>query len=318
MHNARASHLRSSAFTASTLLICALAVVSFIVNVAHAAPTAQVVTQSARPTAAQTPAHAAPLVRRTTRRELRRTGYGGALSILGAPAGNIRVEAWSRPETEIVAEIEMRGETEEDLARLAAVNTFVLDGDATRLNLVTVGTHDRKHLRRVARDFPKRLIGAEWRIDYTVRVPAVYDVEIFAGRGTVSVANVEGALRINLAEGDLTLTLAGGDASATVARGNVKLTTDARSWRGRGIDLRLGQGDLIAELPADFSADIDARILQSGQLENSFGEPTPFEVAAQPAPAARRLQGRFGGGGAAFTFSVASGDIRLLRRTVAK
>lgn len=249
---------------------------------------------------------------------MRRTGYGGALSILGAPVGNIRVEAWSRPETEIVAEIEMRAGNEEDLARLAAVNTFVLDGDATRLNVVTLGTHDRKHLRRVARDFPKRLIGAEWRIDYTVRVPAVYDVEIFAGRGAVSVSGVEGALRINLTEGDLELALAGGDASATIARGNVKLTTDARSWRGRGIDLRLGQGNLIVKLPADFSADMDARILQAGQLENSFGEPAPFEVAAPPAPAARSLRGRFGGGGAAFTFSVASGDIRLLRRTVAK
>lgn len=295
--------------------MCASLVCAFITN---AAPSAPAVTQDARPTATQAPVPAAPLVRRTTRRELRRTGYGGALSILGAPVGNIRVESWSRSETEIVAEIEMRAANEEDLARLAAVNTFALDGDATRLNVVTLGTHDRKHLRRIARDFPKRLIGAEWRIDYTVRVPAVYDVEIFAGRGTVSVGGVEGALRVNLTEGDLDLTLAGGDASATIARGNVKLTTDARSWRGRGIDLRLGQGSLTAELPADFSADMDARILQSGQLENSFGEPAPFEVAAPTAPTVRSLRGRFGGGGAAFTFSVVSGDIRLRRRTITK
>ncbi|HYE65724.1 MAG TPA: hypothetical protein VD966_09075, partial [Pyrinomonadaceae bacterium] len=60
------------------------------------------------------------LTRTTTRHEVRRFAYGGTLTVVGAPAGSITIEAWPRNEIDINAEIELRADTEDDLARLAA------------------------------------------------------------------------------------------------------------------------------------------------------------------------------------------------------
>ena len=72
------------------------------------------------------------LTRTTTRTEKRRFPFGNTLIITGAPVGSISVEAWPRSEVEITADIELHADTEEDLARLASVNNFVLDEDSTR------------------------------------------------------------------------------------------------------------------------------------------------------------------------------------------
>lgn len=258
------------------------------------------------------------LVRRTTRREIRRPGYGGTLTLNGAPTGSITVEAWTRPEVEITADIELRADTEEELARLAEVVNFTLDQDASHLRLHTLGTHDRKYMKRTAKNFPKKLLTAPWRIDYTVRVPVVTDLELHAGRGSLAVSNTEGALRFNVTEGDVTLALASGDVVATVGRGSVLLRPMARSWRGRGIEIRLASGNLTAKLPVGFNADFDARVLQAGAIENSFGAPTRSELSdPNTPPSPRSLRGRFGAGGAAFTLIVGNGNLRIQQAEIA-
>jgi len=118
------------------------------------------------------------LTRSSTRHEVRRFGYGGTLTIYGAPEGSITVEAWPRNEVDVTAEIELKGATEDELASLAALNNFVLDSDGSHLRLITTGTHDRSFMKRVAKDFPKKLLALPWKIDYRLRVPAQIDLEI--------------------------------------------------------------------------------------------------------------------------------------------
>src|SRR5690242_19238672 len=67
------------------------------------------------------------LKRTTTRHETRRLGYGGSVTIYGAPVGSITVEGWTKDEVDITADVEQSAASEEDLARLSAVNTFVID-----------------------------------------------------------------------------------------------------------------------------------------------------------------------------------------------
>src|SRR5437016_3938375 len=89
------------------------------------------------------PPPAGPLLTRTvSRHEVRRFGYGGTVTVVGAPRGSISVEGWSRNEVEISGEIELQAENEPDLARLAAVNLFALDEDVNHLSILTTGTHD--------------------------------------------------------------------------------------------------------------------------------------------------------------------------------
>lgn len=259
-----------------------------------------------------TPVPAPLLTRSTTRHEVRRFGYGGTLTIYGAPAGSIMIEAWARHEVDITADIELKAHTEEELARLAAVNSFLLDEDNTHLNLVTTGTHDRKFMKRAAKDFPKNLLALPWKIDYRIRVPAVIDLEIFAGRGALTINNTDGALSLNAGESQVAFTLAGGDLVSTVAGGSVLLRVPANSWRGRGATIRLLRGDLTVELPAKFSADIDATVLRAGRVENNHPALAPREGSASTA---QQLRARAGAGGAPLAFEVGDGIIRITTAT---
>jgi hypothetical protein len=248
------------------------------------------------------------LTRSSTRHETRRFGYGGTLTIYGAPEGSITVEAWPRNEVDVTAEIELKGGTEEELAAVAAVNNFVLDEDGSHLTLLTTGTHDRKFMKRAAKDFPKKLLTLPWKIDYRIRVPAQLDLEIYGGRGAVEVAGTDGALSLNAGESKASLTLGGGDVVSTIAGGSVRLRIPARSWRGRGASIRLGRGDLTVELPAAFNGDVDATVLRTGRVENDHPALLPRSgITSNP----RQLRARAGVGGATLAFEIGDGVLRI-------
>lgn len=208
----------------------------------------------------------------------------------------------------ITANIELKAATEEDLNRLATVNGFILDDDLNHVRVLTTGTHDREFMRRAAKNFPKKLLDLPWKIDYRIRVPAVTDLEINAGRGPVNLKDVEGAIRLSAAESETLLTLTGGTVSVTVALGKVALRIPVRSWRGGGADVRIAAGDLAVELPAGFNGDIDAEILRVGKIENAFPE---LQSRERPGVTERMIKGRAGAGGAFFKFTVANGTITI-------
>jgi hypothetical protein len=259
---------------------------------------------------AQTAPAPAPLLKRTTtRREVRRLGFGGSVTVYGAPEGSVTVESWSRPEVEITAEVEQSADTEENLSRLAALNTFLVDEDLNHLRVLTVGLHDRKYAKKAARDLPKNLPSMPWKIDFHLKVPAMTDLEINAGRGALVIDGVEGALRINAGGGGASrLTLVGGDVEATVAAGPVTVRVPSRNWRGRGMNVRVAGGDLDVELAAGFSGDVDAEVLRAGRVENGFAGLAPRERSK---PTERSLQARAGHGGAPLSFTVGDGTLRI-------
>jgi len=291
----------------------ALALLLALASTAFALPSSVAVArQSGRQSGAQKNATAPPsqplLKRTTTKHEVHRLGFGGSLTIYGAPVGSITVEAWAKSEVEINADIEQSAATEEDLARLSAINGFMLDADVNRVQVTTVGVHDRKYIKRVARDLPKNLLSMPWKIDYHLRVPASCDLEIYSGQGLLAISGVEGALRVNAGEGGASLALVGGDVEATMKGGPVNVRVGARSWRGRGMSVRLASGDLTVELPAGFSGDVDAEVLRTGRVENAYAGLTPREDTKATE---RSLQARAGAGGAILSFTVGDGTLRI-------
>lgn len=254
-----------------------------------------------------------PLLTRTiARHDIKRFGYGGTVTVVGAPQGSITIEGWPRNEVEITAEIELHAESEEDLARLAAVNSFVLDENVTHLSLLTVGTHDKLYMRRVAKDFPKRLLGLPWKIDYHLRVPVSTDLELSAGVGPITLNGVEGAIALTATQTDATLTLTGGTFTATVALGTVSLRIPVRSWRGSGVNIQLASGQLNVELPVGFNGDIDAAILRTGKIENTS---TGLEMSEGSSQTDKTIRGRAGAGGATLRLTVGDGTIYLKKKT---
>ncbi len=297
MYNSRQTP-RGRAFSL-LILFGALALLSFSIS-AHA----QQREQQNAPTPAATPA----LKRATSRHEARRFNYGSTLTIVGAPAGTITIEAWPKSEVDITAELELYANTEEELALLATVNTFTIDEDINHLRVITAGTHDRDYMKRVAKKFPKHLLNLPWKVDYRIRVPALCDLEIDAGRGAISLSGVEGSISLKALESDATLTLTGGVVRATVGAGTVRVNVAARSWRGAGAQVELARGDLSVELPAGFNAEVSADVLRSGQIENAYPELVPLERTTFTP---RSIRARAGAGGAFLSFRVTDGTLSI-------
>lgn len=259
------------------------------------------------------PAQAAPLLTRsTTRHETRRFGHGGTVTLIGPPNGSITIEAWPRSEVDITADIELRAATEDELAQLAVVNGFILDEEVNHLRILTTGTHDKQFMKRAARNFPKKLMGLPWKIDYRIRVPAYTDLEVNTGSGPFKLTGVEGTIRIMAVEAKADLTLVGGYVMATVERGSVNVRLTARSWRGAGADIRLASGDLTLELPAAASLDINGDVLRSGQIERAYEGLEPRERTTFTP---RSIRARAGAGGSTLAFTVADGTLRIRQRT---
>lgn len=252
----------------------------------------------------------APLLTRTImRNELRRFGYGGTLTLIGAPDGSIKIEAWPRSEVSISADIQLLANTEQDLDRLAAVSGFMLDEDANHIRILSAGTHDKVYMRQSAKNFPKHLLGLPWKIDYRIRVPFNIDLEINAGRGPIRLHGVEGAVQLSATESETELTMAGGALAATVAKGKVTLHVPDKTWRRGGADIRVAAGEVNLEIPAASNADIDAQILRTGQIVDTYGALEAREEKEKIT--SQKMKARTGAGGAYFQLTVGDGVINI-------
>ena len=250
------------------------------------------------------------LTRTSTRRETARFSYGGTVTLIAAPRGSVTVEGWSRNEVEVTANIELQAPTDADLDQLAKVNTFVFDEDLNHISVLTTGTHDRAFMKRSAKNFPKKLLNLPWKIDYRVRVPINTDLEVNAGHGEVKLSGVEGALRITATESDTALTLTGGTISTTVTAGSISFAIPARSWRGSGADIRIASGTINVDLQPGFSGDIDADVLRTGKIINTYEGLVSRE---KPGLTERTVRARAGSGGPYFKFTVGDGTVNIRR-----
>ncbi len=249
------------------------------------------------------------LIKRTTyKTETVEFGVGGTVSIIGAPAGSIRVEGWSKNAVEISAEVEMQAATEADLAELAKVNNFIIDDDFGHIRITSVGTHDKNYMKRVAKKFSKNLLGLPFKIDYIIKVPSYCDLEIDGGKGNLTLSGVEGAMRINYLESNAKLNLIGGSVVATFGSGTVEVVIPSRSWRGRSADIQLADGTMRVQTPPNFNANIDADVLRVGQIENV---PINLKPRERTKFTEKSILAKAGSGGAALTFTVGDGTIKF-------
>ena len=248
------------------------------------------------------------LKRTTTKHESREFSYGSSLMILGAPSGSITVEAWSKGEVDVTAEIELQADTEDDLTKLASIIGFVLDEDLNSIHVVTTGPHDKQYMKRYAKGFPKKLMNLPWRIDYRIKVPAQCDVEVNAGKGPITLNSVEGSIVLNSSESDVTMTLTGGYVRTTIGSGKININVTSRGWRGAGAMVQLGTGDINVSLPAAFNAYVNADVLRVGKIENTHPTLKPQKLTKATD---KSIQGVAGTGGATLKFTVGDGTLRI-------
>ena len=149
----------------------------------------------------------------------------------------------------------MQAATEADLALLAKVNGFVIDDTFGKIRIISVGTFDKRYVKKIGKKFPKHLLGTPFRIDYKIKVPLYTDLEINGGKGDFTLSNVDGAMRINFLESNAKFNLIGGSLDATFGNGTVDVEIATRSWRGRGDEFQLANGTMNVFMPLNFNAE---------------------------------------------------------------
>lgn len=251
------------------------------------------------------------LKRTTTKSDRLDFGVGGTVAVVGAPKGSIRIEGWSNREIEITAEIGIEGASEADLDRLSKVIGFSLEESAGRTGIISVGTNDKKYLKRVDKSFPKALLNNPYRIDYVIKVPRYTDLQIDGGVGDLAITGVEGAMKINYLDTHARLDLVGGGLIAVFGKGDVEINVPTRSWRGRFADVQLASGSMLLNLPTGLNADLDATILRTGKIENGFTEFKP-RVRKQEFTDTS-IVAKSGTGGISLKFSVGDGTMKIVQ-----
>ncbi len=236
-------------------------------------------------------------------------GVGGTLSVIGAPLGSIQIEGWAKNEIEISAEIEIEAGNEADLSKLSSVVGFVLDESLGRTGITSIGPNDKKAMKKIDKKFPSHLIGAPFKINYSLKVPRYIDLQIDGGKGDLAISGVEGVFRITQVEGNSKIDLVGGSLTATVGSGEMNITIPSRSWRGRFAEINLAKGDMKLNLPAGLNAHFDASILRTGKIENLFSSFTPRERKAKFTE--RSIVAKAGTGSVPLKFTVGDGNITI-------
>jgi hypothetical protein len=284
-------------------------VILILVSVLLALSTLQLNAPVAAQDKSKPPVQRGPLLTRSTARHGSfRLGYAGSVTMVGAPAGSITVEGWSRNEVDISAEIELSAPTAQDLDRLAAVNGFVVDEDTNHIRIISTGTHDRQYMKAAAKDFPKNLLGLPWKLNYQIKLPAMCDLSLDAGSGPIKISGVEGTIRVNAIESAADLSLTGDDASIMIQKGSVNFTIPARAWHGLRAEVKLASGAMNVGLMPGFSGDIDADVLRLGEVKSSFPGLEPRE---RNGISPRSIRVRAGNGGAMISLTVGDGTIQI-------
>lgn len=236
-------------------------------------------------------------------------GAGGTVSVTGAPNGSISVEGWNRPEIEITAEIEIQAPTEADLALLAAVGGFMIDSTFNSLRIISVGTFDKEYMKKSAKKFPKALLGMPFKVDYKIKVPRYCDLDITGGAGDFSLAGVDGEIFVKYLKSNAKIDLVGGSLQATFGDGTVDVRIPTRNWRGRFADIQLASGTMNVQLPLNFNAEVEAAVLRSGQIENTFGELKPKTRNVKFTE--KSISAKAGNGGVSLKFTVGDGTLKI-------
>lgn len=249
------------------------------------------------------------LKRKVTKTDRFDFGAGGTVAVMGAPTGSIRVSPSSKNEIEITAEIELQAASAVDLDRLAEVTGFVTDETAGRTGIVSIGTHNKLGDKKRWKKFPKHLMGLPFRIDYTILVPKYCDLEIDGGKGDLSVTGVEGSIRINFIETNAKVEVIAGSSSIMFGSGKADVAFGTRGWRNRMADVQMGTGNLTIHLTSSASAQIDALVLRSGSIDNSFPDLKPRDRKAPFTD--RSMIAKAGVGGAPLKFTVGDGTLTL-------
>lgn len=231
--------------------------------------------------------------------------------------GGVTVEAWDRPEVQVVADKEVKANDSETAKKAMQQVQIQVGKSAGKLDIVT--------------KLPKRDNGLfEWmagknvniNVKYQIKVPrnAVLDLETVNGgvrlvgtHGKAEVETTNGALEIDGVHGNLDLETTNGSISVVRSAGAVEASTTNGSIEvelnevpdGSDLSFETTNGAVSVRLPRDIRVSLDAAT-SNGRVTSDFEVEGP-----DPGKSRRRLSGDINGGGGKLRVRSTNGGVTI-------
>lgn len=242
-----------------------------------------------------------------------RFAYARTLKITLPPTGNVTLVGSSRQEVTVEARIHVEGTTPADLDELSRRVGFSLGQGQASFELVSIGPQaklSRKEKNKAIEGLSSNLQKLPYRIDYTIQIPEYTDLDISVFEGDLNLSNTYGGIVFRVQKGNVKLTSLGGTVVGAVGIGAVRVEFQSLSWRGSGIKVLSGTGDIVLSVPRGYSADVSLTASEPLDIQYrlNLGEEVPEDT-----PIGNQVRARFGVGGADLTFATQKGTIRVLQ-----
>ncbi|MBX7220599.1 MAG: hypothetical protein K1Y36_11685 [Blastocatellia bacterium] len=237
--------------------------------------------------------------------------YGRSLMISTPPTGSLFIEGWNRREISVQAKFAIEGSSDADLDALMNTIGFGINQDGLVWNLVTVGPQmklDKKEKERLKKGLPPTLQKLPYRIDYTIKVPEYTDLEINHNEGEVVLESLYSSVNLTSQKGKVVFSGLSGTLVARIVTGEVQVFFGGRSWRGNGIDLQMGVGNISLTFPSGYNTYLALSSNQPLKLDYPI---VPGDGGDPNAPVGNAIQTQLGGGGGRMKFSTQAGQIRV-------
>jgi hypothetical protein len=242
-----------------------------------------------------------------------RFAYGRSIRITLPPVGSLNIVGTSKLEVSVEARVHVEGASSTDLDELARRIGFTFGQGPTGFELISLGPQAKlsgKDKKKVIEGLSSALQKLPYRIDYVIKVPEYTDLDISMFDGELVLGNIYGGIVFRAQKANVKLTSMAGTIVGTVGIGSLLVELSSLSWRGSGIKVELGVGDVALSVPRGYSADVT--LGASEPLEILFplnrGDDIPDD-----APVGNQLKARFGVGGAELIFATQRGKLKVVQ-----
>ena len=205
-----------------------------------------------------------------------------ALEVDAAPNGGIKVVRGDDGEIRIEARVSVWGESESEARDIAAGIQIYTDGGRVRAE------SERRD---------------KWSVSFRIHAPRRTDLDLESHNGGISVAGIEGHLKMKTHNGGLSLDSLAGDVVARTKNGGVSVTLEGNRWDGAGLDVETTNGGVKVDIPAEYSADLVTGTV-NGRIKIDFPVMVEGEIG-------RKLTTTLGSGGAPIRVVTTNGGVKI-------
>jgi DUF4097 and DUF4098 domain-containing protein YvlB len=209
------------------------------------------------------------------------------IEVDGMANGGISVEGWDRNEIRIRARVTVWDRDDEDAREIADRIVIETDGESIRA------------------EGPQSRHRSGWSVTYRIMVPRKSNLDLVANNGGISVAEVEGDIRLDATNGGLSLSRLAGYVKGRTTNGGVDVELDGKSWNGKGLDVRSTNGGVSLAIPDNYSAELETGTVNGG-IEIEF----PITVQGR---IDKSLRATLGEGGAPVVVRTTNGGVHISR-----